>query len=583
MSWNIAKPGDQINGPVAVTGNLNVDTNTLFVDSANNRVGVLTASPTVPLDVVGDAKISGNLTVDTNTLVVDAANNRLGIGTASPGTTVDVALAGSGTPRLRVLSSSDDPIIESQRWSGSGVNYLSTRLVHSGGFFLQTAPAAAVGSQTFTTRLTVASDGVCTWSNVGGVAGTAMTLNGTGLGVGTAPASFVRFHSSDSQFNTYNYFQNNQSLAVNRSVQIVLANGATAFGANNRDWRVLNIATSSTASNFVVDYWNGTAIQEMLRIDSSGNVGIGTTTPSTNLHIYGAAPRAMIENSANNGIYLRLKRPNKEYIVALDINNNGGNDFTIWDNTAAASRLTIDTSGNLGLGVTPSAWSGYKAFQTGRASFTNDGGSTTFLAHNWYWSGSANTFIANDFATRYLQTQGKHFWSTSTTSGTAGNPVTFTDSMVLDASGNLGLGVTPSAWGYSGVYQTLFGSLFGLGNSLYLGNNWRYAAGVSYKLAAGYAHLFEQNRQLGTSTWYTSSAGAGAAGDTITFNPQMTLDASGNLLVGLAAAGSSSAKTVQIANGTAPTGNVSGGILYVENGALKYRGSSGTVTTIANA
>lgn len=39
-----------------------------------------------------------------------------------------------------------------------------------------------------------------------------------------------------------------------------------------------------------------------------------------------------------------------------------------------------------------------------------------------------------------------------------------------------------------------------------------------------------------------------------------------------------------MANGTKPTSNPSGGgVLYVESGALKYRGSSGTVTTIANA
>jgi hypothetical protein len=39
-----------------------------------------------------------------------------------------------------------------------------------------------------------------------------------------------------------------------------------------------------------------------------------------------------------------------------------------------------------------------------------------------------------------------------------------------------------------------------------------------------------------------------------------------------------------MANGTAPSTNPSGGgILYVESGALKFRGSSGTVTTIAPA
>jgi hypothetical protein len=37
-------------------------------------------------------------------------------------------------------------------------------------------------------------------------------------------------------------------------------------------------------------------------------------------------------------------------------------------------------------------------------------------------------------------------------------------------------------------------------------------------------------------------------------------------------------------NSTAPTANpASGGYLYIESGALKYRGSSGTITTIANA
>jgi hypothetical protein len=45
------------------------------------------------------------------------------------------------------------------------------------------------------------------------------------------------------------------------------------------------------------------------------------------------------------------------------------------------------------------------------------------------------------------------------------------------------------------------------------------------------------------------------------------------------------AGVIGIANATTvPTSNpTGGGILYVENGALKYRGSSGTVTTIANA
>jgi hypothetical protein len=78
----------------------------------------------------------------------------------------------------------------------------------------------------------------------------------------------------------------------------------------------------------------------------------------------------------------------------------------------------------------------------------------------------------------------------------------------------------------------------------------------------------------------TFRIGNGPTGSEVDY---LTLDASGNLLVGLTTAGTTAAKTIQIANGTAPTANVTGGQLYVESGALKFRGSSGTITTIAAA
>ena len=44
-------------------GNFAVDNGVLFVDAANNRVGVNTTAPTVPLHVSGDGRVTGNLTV----------------------------------------------------------------------------------------------------------------------------------------------------------------------------------------------------------------------------------------------------------------------------------------------------------------------------------------------------------------------------------------------------------------------------------------------------------------------------------------------------------------------------------------
>jgi hypothetical protein len=154
----------------------------------------------------------------------------------------------------------------------------------------------------------------------------------------------------------------------------------------------------------------------------------------------------------------------------------------------------------------------------------------------------------------------------------------------IDGSGNVGISVTPSAWG-SGTKALEFanGSVIsfagyigtvGTANSYYNGTNF------IFKTAAPAARYDQDN---GAHKWFRSTNVTPAADGTITFDQAMTLDASGNLLVGLATAGTTAAKTIQIANGTAPTANVTGGQLYVEAGALKYRGSSGTVTTIANA
>jgi hypothetical protein len=58
----------------------------------------------------------------------------------------------------------------------------------------------------------------------------------------------------------------------------------------------------------------------------------------------------------------------------------------------------------------------------------------------------------------------------------------------------------------------------------------------------------------------------------------------GNLCIGTTAIATSADKAIHMGNGTAPSANIaSGGILYVESGALKYRGSSGTITTLGAA
>ena len=122
--------------------------------------------------------------------------------------------------------------------------------------------------------------------------------------------------------------------------------------------------------------------------------------------------------------------------------SNASNYLRFWTNNQP--RATIDASGNLGLGVTPSAWSGLVASQVGNGSLSSGtSGNNALIASNAYFTGSVWRYITNGNATYYTQFNGTHGWVTAA-SGTAGNLVNgtgaFTQAMTLDASGRLGIG-----------------------------------------------------------------------------------------------------------------------------------------------
>jgi len=105
----------------------------------------------------------------------------------------------------------------------------------------------------------------------------------------------------------------------------------------------------------------------------------------------------------------------------------------------SVERMRLDSSGNLGLGVTPSAWVAGSRVLDFAFPFvgmdTNGAGVFGFNAYNsapgvWRYKSTdeANRFSAN--------TDGTFSWYVAP-SGTAGNPITFTQAMTLDASGNL--------------------------------------------------------------------------------------------------------------------------------------------------
>jgi hypothetical protein len=108
-------------------------------------------------------------------------------------------------------------------------------------------------------------------------------------------------------------------------------------------------------------------------------------------------------------------------------------------------RATLDSSGNLGLGVTPTNNTLGKTFQIGdRTTLVAQTGSPEafWLGSNWYYNGG-DKYLEDGYATLYSQQSGLHVWfnSPNNTSGT-GNPISFTQAMTLDAAGRLLVGAT---------------------------------------------------------------------------------------------------------------------------------------------
>jgi hypothetical protein len=161
--------------------------------SVNNILG---ASGTATL---ASATITGDLTVDTSTLKVDSTNDRVGFGTASPAQ--GVHLSKSSTSTALTSPPVGGASFRIQNTSSTNNNFGSVEFYNAAGLFgasvncQYTNQATPTSDLVFVTRGTlgglehyrIAADGVATWSEVGGVAGTAMTLNSTGLGVGVTP------------------------------------------------------------------------------------------------------------------------------------------------------------------------------------------------------------------------------------------------------------------------------------------------------------------------------------------------------------------------------------------------------------
>ena len=114
-------------------------------------------------------------------------------------------------------------------------------------------------------------------------------------------------------------------------------------------------------------------------------------------------------------------------------------------NNGASAVVTTNASGNLGLGVTPGAWTTYRVMDVGGGqSITSyqDGATNTIgFAANALWNGSWVYRQSSVGASRYALVNNAHQWYTAP-SGTAGNAISFTQAMTLNADGTFIIGGT---------------------------------------------------------------------------------------------------------------------------------------------
>jgi hypothetical protein len=194
---------------------------------------------------------------------------------------------------------------------------------------------------------------------------------------------------------------------------------------------------------------------EQMRLTSTG-LGIGTSSPAANLQVNASSSPGIAFSSTNSTTsgsrgdlsWFNSSISTVALIRGTAITDNVGTQLEFYTRPAAGSltqRMTLDASGNLGLGVTPSAWdatNSIRALQLNAGSLWSYSTSALILAQNSYSNTSGQrTYTNNGYASEYEQANSQHIWKIAP-SGTAGNTISFTQAMTLDASGRLGVGTS---------------------------------------------------------------------------------------------------------------------------------------------
>ncbi len=204
----------------------------------------------------------------------------------------------------------------------------------------------------------------------------------------------------------------------------------------------------------------------------------------------------------------------------------------VWYDGAGGTRMTLNATG-LGVGASPLSAS--KLTLNGGTGDTSSQDSIFSLIRT---SSNGNVLTGKVVLAQKTTDFGNIVFRIKTTASSAENPAYYTNALTIDGeNGNVGIGVTPSAWGnqYRAIQIFNNSALYGANSYGYYGLLFNgYNDNTNIKaIASLYVGEYRYELSTGAHKWFGTTANA-TAGATATPTQAMTLDASGRLLVGTA-------------------------------------------------
>ena len=564
-----------------------------------------------------------------------------GTGIAITNSSGGITIAVNGTGEVTSFQTSLSGLTPSTATAGA-VTLAGTLGTSSGGTGLTAFTANQIFYASSTSAIAQSSN-----LTFNGTTLTANTLNLTnalgvaygGTGLTTLTSGYIPYGNGTSAFSSSSSLTfDGQTLLVNRSTPILTL---TDTSSSNNSLRFvstggINYIQSGISGGSFADltFTSNNGSSEKMRLTSAGYLGIGTSSPTVNLNVYNATQARTLIGSLSTWTdpYSSFSGQNVSALQVISTSTGGGQLHLGFNGTTAGNGIgsisfftsgTADTGEKRGALISSTLESSASTNVTANLLFYTTASGTISEKMRLTSAGYLGIGTSSPNAPLHVLAPASTRYATfdAPTAGYAGTVLNYngtkygafgqgsfaisggadtdfaissvnnlifgtnntTRQMTLDSSGNLGLGVTPSAWNNinGGAFQfgTGYGSLYSYSNAPTFGCNVYYTTAGHKYFANSQASAYQQ--YLGTHAWLV--APSGSAGTTCAFTQALTLDNSGNLLLGVTSAPTSTTQGLSIANGTAPTSNISGGTLYVSGGALYFRGSSGTVTKIANA